>query len=83
MASEYGSIGRIGIGTPQANPTVEAEMAILLPRACSLHITRLTSCAESPEARLRAYLLGLEDYLAAYDTLRPHVFGFACTASSY
>lgn len=83
MASEYGSTGRIGIGTPQANPTVEAEMAILLPRACSLHVTRLTSRAESSEARLRAYLLGLDDYLAAYDTLRPDVFGFACTGSSY
>lgn len=83
MQREYGSLGRIGIGTPQANPTVEAEMAILLPRACSLHVTRLTSPAESPEARLRAYLLGLESYLTAYDTLRLDVFGFACTGSSY
>jgi maleate isomerase len=33
-AAVYGSCGRIGIGTPQANPTVEAEMAILLPRTC-------------------------------------------------
>jgi maleate isomerase len=76
-------LGRVGIGTPQANPTVEAEMAILLPRACSLHITRLTSGEESPEARLRAYLLDLETHLGAYDTLHPDVFGFACTGSSY
>jgi maleate isomerase len=76
-------MGRIGIGTPQANPTVEAEMAILLPRACSLHITRLTSRAKSPEGRLKAYLRDLESYLTAYDTLRPDVFGFACTGSSY
>lgn len=80
---EYGQIGRVGIGMPQANPTVEAEFAILLPRACSLHVTRLTSPAKSPEQRLEDYLNGLESYLAAYDTLRPDVFGFACTASSY
>lgn len=80
---EYGRIGRIGIGTPQANPTVEAEFAILLPRACTLHVTRLTSPAQSPEQRLRDYLNGLDSCLAAYDTFRPDVFGFACTASSY
>jgi len=81
--TEYGSIGRIGVGTPQANPTVEAEFAILLPRACSLHVTRMTSPAESPGQRLKDYLVGLESYLAAFDTLRPDVFGFACTGSSY
>jgi maleate isomerase len=80
---EYGHIGRIGIGTPQANPTVEAEFAILLPRACSLHVTRMTSPAEAPGQRLKDYLVGLESYLSAFDTLRPDVFGFACTGSSY
>ena len=80
---EYGRIGRIGIGTPQANPTVEAEFAILLPRACTLHVTRMTSPAEAPGQRLKDYLVGLESYLSAFDTLRPDVFGFACTGSSY
>jgi maleate isomerase len=80
---EYGRLGKVGIGTPQANPTVEAELAILLPRACSLHVTRLTSKATVPEQRLVDYLNGLESYLSAFDTLRPDVFGFACTASSY
>lgn len=80
---EYGRLGKAGIGTPQANPTVEAELAILLPRACSLHVTRLTSDATAPERRLVDYLNGLESYLSAFDTLRPDVFGFACTASSY
>jgi maleate isomerase len=80
---EYGQVGRIGIGTPQANPTVEAEFAILLPRACSLHVTRMTSPADSPGQRLKDYLGGLGTYLSAFDTLRPDVFGFACTGSSY
>jgi maleate isomerase len=81
--SDYGLLGRVGIGTPQANPTVEAEMAILLPRACTMHVTRLVCPASSPDDRLRAYLQGLDNFLAAYDTFRPDVFGFACTGSSY
>ena len=80
---EYGQAGRIGVGTPQANPTVEAEFAILLPRACALYVTRMTSPAHSPRQRLEDYLTGLESYLSAFDTLRPDVFGFACTGSSY
>ena len=80
---DYGRAGRIGIGTPQANPTVEAEVAILLPPTVSMAITRLTSVATLPADRLRDYLLRLEDYLAAYDSFRPDLFGFACTASSY
>lgn len=83
MNAVYGSTGKFGIGTPQANPTVEAEMGILLPRTCTIHVTRLTSGAASPEQRLREYLLNLERSLGAFDTLRPDVFGFACTGSSY
>lgn len=83
MNTVYGSTGRIGIGTPQANPTVEAELSILLPRSCTLHVTRLTSAAAAPEQRLREYLLHIERFLGAFDALRPNVFGFACTGSSY
>ncbi|MDG2532157.1 hypothetical protein P6144_00715 [Sphingomonas sp. HITSZ_GF] len=82
-AYDYGRHGLIGIGTPQANPTVEAEMAILLPAGVAMAVTRLTSAAPVPADRLREYLLRLADYLEAFDTLRPAAFGFACTASSY
>jgi maleate isomerase len=80
---DYGRAGRIGIGTPQANPTVESEFAILLPPAVSLTVTRLTSAASAPADRLHDYLLNLADHLAAYDSFWPDAFGFACTASSY
>ena len=82
-ASDYGRDGIVGIGTPQANPTVEAEMAVLLPPGVVRVTTRLTSSATASEARLRDYLEGLDVALTAFDTLRPAVFGFACTASSY
>jgi maleate isomerase len=81
--TDYGRDGMVGIGTPQANPTVEAEMAILLPPTVQRVTTRLTSAAVASEDRLRAYLDRLDHALEAFDKLRPDVFGFACTASSY
>ncbi len=81
--SAYGRGGRFGVGTPQANPTVEAELAILLPRDCTLLATRLTSSAPSLADRLVAYIETLDAALGAYDELRPDAFGFACTGSSY
>lgn len=79
----YGSLGRYGVGTPQANPTVEVEFASLLPRAASLFTTRLTSRVTDPLDRLRDYLWRLDDYLGGYDVLSLDAFGFACTGSSY
>lgn len=83
MSYDYGRAGTVAIGTPQANPTVEAEMRILLPPTLLAVTTRLTSPAATPEERLRDYLLGLERTLQTLDTLRPRAFGFACTASAY
>lgn len=80
---DYGRAGTLGIGTPQANPTVEAEMRILLPPAVAMAVVRLTSVSQNPLFRLRLYLEDLEKTLAQYDTLRPGAFGFACTGSSY
>ncbi len=83
MTKDYGTGGRLGVGTPQGNPTVEPEMQILLPRNCCLHSVRLTSRADQPADRLREYLEQLADYLARFDVLSLDAFGFACTASSY
>lgn len=81
--SHYGRDGMVGIGTPQANPTVEAEMGILLPRTVTSHVVRLTSPAADAGARLVDYIEGLDGSLARYDSFRPDVFGFACTGSAY
>lgn len=80
---DYGRAGLVGIGTPQANPTVEVEMRILMPPAVAIAAVRLTSGAGDPLSRLRDYHDGLADTLGRYDTLRPGAFGFACTGSSY
>lgn len=83
MAMEYAAHGRIGLGTPQANPTVEDEFSILLPPSVGCHTVRLNSAATQPTERLRDYLTHLPQFLARFDTLKPDVFAFACTASAY
>lgn len=80
---DYGKSGRIGVATPQANPTVEAEFSILYPRSVSIQATRLTSASVSPEARLKAYIANLDSTLKTYASLPLDAFGFACTGSSY
>ena len=83
MLTAYGSRGHLGVGVPQANPTVEPEIAALLPGGVSMHVTRLTSRAEQPRDRLIEYLARLDATLERYDTLTLDAYGFACTASSY
>ncbi|MHB9880629.1 maleate cis-trans isomerase family protein [Pacificimonas sp. ICDLI1SI03] len=80
---DYGRAGMVAIATPQANPTVEAEMRILLPPAMLPVTVRLNSNAASPQERLRAYLLNLPETAKRFDTLQPLALGFACTGSSY
>ena len=83
MSREYGSKGRIGVCTPQANPTVEPEMSICLPEGVTMLTARLTSSSPDPRQRMQDYYDRLDDTLNAYDTLRLDAVAFACTASSY
>ena len=83
MEREYGPGGWIGVGVPQANPTVEAEMRRLLPPDAELLTSRLVSRAPTSVERLIDYFDGLDRTLDSYDVLRPDVYGFACTGSSY
>ena len=83
MDREYGPGGWVGIGVPQANPTVEAEMRRLMPQDVELLTSRLVSRASTSVERLVDYFDGLDRTLDSYDVLRPDVYGFACTGSSY
>jgi maleate isomerase len=79
---DYGRFGRIGIVTPQANPTVEPEIQCLLPAGVSMLSTRCTSGAEARQ-RFTDYFERLGDTLRSFDTLKLDALGFACTASTY
>ena len=83
MEREYGPGGWVGVGVPQANPTVEAEMRRLLPPDAELLTSRLVSRAPTSVERLIDYFDGLDRTLDSYDVLLPDVYGFACTGSSY
>ena len=79
---DYGSSGRIGLVTPQANPTAEPEFQLLLPAHVSMLTSRCTSRGE-PRQRFLDYFIRLGETLATFDTLKLDALGFACTASSY
>ena len=80
---DYGKLGRVGVLTPQANPTVESEFHVLLPPGVAMLAGRLTSRAESPRERLVEYIELQGDCLDTFDTLRPDVVALACTGSAY
>ena len=80
---DYGPRARVGVATPQANPTVEPEMRLLLPDAIAVYGTRLTHGSPTVEERLHHYIRHIPDALRSFGSLKLAVFGFGCTGSSY
>ncbi len=78
----YGSKARIGLVTPQANPTAEPEIQALSPAGVSILTTRCTSQGQAQE-RFVEYFEKLDRSLSTFDSLKLNAVGFACTASSY
>jgi maleate isomerase len=73
----------VGVATPQANPTVEAELRELLPAHCNMQVARLTSRSTDSAGRLRDYLEHLDATVAQYGGMPLRALGFACTSSTY
>jgi maleate isomerase len=83
MSPDYGVRARIGVATPQSNPTVEPELHALLPEGVALYTTRLVHPAADVETRLDHYIRHLPQAIASFGSLRLTAFGLGCTGSSY
>ena len=82
-SGEYAAKGLVGLGVPQANPTVEQESFALRPDGISIVTSRLTSSAPDIKQRLLEYIERTPDYAGQFDDLKIDCFGIACTGSSY
>lgn len=80
---DFARAGRLGIGTPQANPTVEAEIRRLLPFEVDSVTLRLTSDSADSVTRLKSYLINLPLHAKQFAGMKIDAFLFACTATSY
>jgi len=83
MTIEYGADGLLGVLTPQANTTVEPEMAILLPPRMAMLNARLTSPRPTIAERLVDYVEGLDGAVGQFANAPLGAIAFACTGASY
>jgi maleate isomerase len=80
--------GRIGFLVPPGNPTLEPEMAQLVPKGVSLHFTRmvahgLAGAHEGQEDRNRTQIAHVPENTALLAMVKPGVIVLAHTATSY
>ena len=83
MSLEYAPQGLIGLLTPQANTTVEPEMAIMVPPGVAVLNARLCSDKPTIEGRLTDYFDGYASALTQFANAPLAAAGFACTGASY
>jgi len=81
--ADYGPRARVGVATPQANPTVEPEMRALIPAPIGVYGTRLTHAAPRVEERLAHYIRHMPEAVRSFGSMNIAAFGFGCTGSSY
>ena len=58
---DYAIKGRLAVATPQANPTIEAEVRRILPNDVDYCTLRLLSESSDPKTRLIEYLTSLPE----------------------
>ncbi len=83
MDVDYGTMGRIGLLTPQANPTVEPEFSRMIMSDVGLYTARLVSHEPDAKRRLVHYLENLGSAVDQFGGMALDAIGFACTGSNY
>lgn len=83
MTLEYSPKGLIGMLTPQANTTVEPEMAIMLPPGYAMLNARLKSTKATIPERLIDYFDHYAQALDEFANAPVSAVGYACTGASY
>ncbi len=83
MSVAYAPKGLIGVFTPQANTTVEPEMAILTPPGYAVINARMTSGRPTISERLLDYMDQFPAILSQFANAPVDVVALACTGSSY
>lgn len=83
MSVEYAPRGLVGVLTPQANTTVEPEMAILTPPGQAFINARLMSDKPTIPERLKDYFNGYGAALRQFANAPIGAVGYACTGASY
>src|SRR3954466_3065724 len=83
MILEYAPDGVIGVLTPQANTTVEPEMALLLPPGLIALTARLTSDTTTIEDRQSAYLDTIDTAMRQFGNAPIRAVAFGTTGTSY
>ncbi len=80
---EYGAGGVVGALVPRENPTVEAELPLLLGPGVLMLTTRMVSRSPDMLERLRDYGGLIADGVDAFGAAPIDAFAFACTGTSY
>lgn len=83
MTVAYAPNGLLGLFTPQANTTVEPEMAILTPPGLAWINARMMSDKDTITARLLDYMAQFPDLLAQFANAPVDAIALGCTGASY